>query len=92
MSLLAWIILGLISGFLASKLVNRTGEGMLLDIALGLVGAVAGGWLFTIFGRSGITGLNVYSLFVAIVGAVLLLVSYHAIRRSRHSHLSWSRR
>lgn len=92
MSLFAWIFLGLISGFLASKLVNRTGEGMLLDVALGLVGAVAGGWLFTLIGRSSITGLNVYSLFVAVVGAVLLLVSYHAIRRSRHSHLSWSRR
>lgn len=92
MSLFAWIVLGLISGFLASKVVNRTGEGIILDIALGLIGAVAGGWLFTTFGRSGVTGLNVYSLAVAVVGAVLLLVAYHAIRRARHSHLGWSHR
>jgi len=92
MSLLAWIVLGLFAGFLASKIVNRTGEGLLLDIALGLIGAVAGGWLFTTFGRSGVTGLNLYSLVVAVVGAVALLVAYHAIRRARHSHLGWSRR
>jgi len=92
MSLLAWIILGLIAGFVGSKIVNRTGEGLLLDIALGLIGAVVGGWLFTAFGRSGLTGLNLYSLVVAVVGAVLLLVAYHTIRRARHSHLGWSRR
>lgn len=92
MSLVAWIVLGLVSGFIASKIVNRTGEGFFLDIALGVIGAVFGGWLFTTFGHSGVTGLNLYSFFVAIVGAVILLVAYHAIRRATHSSRSWSRR
>jgi uncharacterized membrane protein YeaQ/YmgE (transglycosylase-associated protein family) len=81
MSILAWIILGLIAGFIGSKLVNRTGEGFVLDIVLGIVGAVVGGWLFNRFGAAGVSGLNLYSLFVAVVGAVAVLVVYHAIRR-----------
>ena len=76
------IVLGLIAGFIGSKLVNKTGEGLILDIALGVVGAVVGGWVFRIFGMSGVTGLNVYSLIVAVVGAVVFLVAYHAIRRT----------
>jgi uncharacterized membrane protein YeaQ/YmgE (transglycosylase-associated protein family) len=82
MSFLAWIVLGLLAGFIASKIVNKQGEGVLLDIILGIVGAVAGGWLFNTFGAAGVTGLNLYSLMVAIVGAVVLLVLYHAIRRA----------
>ena len=81
MSILAWIILGLISGFIASKLINKTGEGFLLDIVLGIFGAVVGGWLFNTFGMAGVTGLNVYSLFVAVVGAAVLLVVYHMLIR-----------
>jgi uncharacterized membrane protein YeaQ/YmgE (transglycosylase-associated protein family) len=81
MSLLAWIILGLIAGFVASKLVNKSGEGMLLDIVLGVVGAVVGGWLFHTFGMPGVTGLNIYSLVVAVVGAAVFLVVYHALTR-----------
>jgi uncharacterized membrane protein YeaQ/YmgE (transglycosylase-associated protein family) len=81
MSFLAWIVLGLVAGFIGSKIVNKTGEGILLDIVLGIVGAVAGGWLFNTFGATGVTGLNLYSLLVAVVGAVLLLVLFHAIRR-----------
>ena len=69
MSLGAWIILGLISGYLASQIVNRTGEGFFLDIGLGIVGAVVGGWLFHSFGRPGATGLNLYALLVAVVGS-----------------------
>ena len=83
MSFLAWIVLGLIAGFIASKLVNHRGEGIILDILLGVVGAFAGGWLFRIFGAHGVTGLNVYSLFVAVIGSVVLLVLYHAFRRTR---------
>ncbi len=79
MSILAWIVLGLVAGFVASKLVNKTGEGILLDIVLGVVGAVVGGWLFNTFGMTGVTGLNIWSLLVAVVGAVLFLVVYHAI-------------
>ncbi|MDP9159191.1 MAG: GlsB/YeaQ/YmgE family stress response membrane protein [Acidobacteriota bacterium] len=80
MSFLAWIVLGLIAGFVGSKLVNKTGEGVLLDIVLGIIGAVVGGYLFNMFGAHGVTGLNLYSLFVAVVGAVVVLVLYHAIR------------
>jgi uncharacterized membrane protein YeaQ/YmgE (transglycosylase-associated protein family) len=81
MSLIAWIVLGLIAGFVASKIVNKTGEGMLMDIVLGVVGAVVGGWLFNAFGMPGVTGLNVYSILVAVVGAALALVVYHALTR-----------
>ena len=82
MSIVAWIVLGLIAGFIGSKLVNKTGEGLMLDVALGIVGAVVGGWLFRMLGMSGVTGLNIYSLIVAVVGAVVFLVAYHAIRRT----------
>ncbi len=92
MSLLAWIILGLISGFIASKIVNKTGEGFFLDIALGVIGAVVGGWVLTHFGKAGVTGLNPYSFLVAIVGAVALLLAYHALRRATLANRSWSRR
>jgi uncharacterized membrane protein YeaQ/YmgE (transglycosylase-associated protein family) len=81
MSFLAWIVLGLVAGFIGSKMVNKTGEGILLDIVLGIVGAVVGGWIFNTFGAAGVTGLNLYSLLVATLGAVVLLVVYHAIRR-----------
>ena len=81
MSIVAWLVLGLIAGFIGSKLVNKSGEGFFLDIALGIVGAIVGGWLFSLFGMRGVTGLNIYSLIVAVVGAVVFLVVYHAIRR-----------
>jgi uncharacterized membrane protein YeaQ/YmgE (transglycosylase-associated protein family) len=83
MSFIAWIVLGLISGFIASKLVNKTGEGFFLDIILGIVGALVGGWLFNAFGMGGVTGINLYSMLVAVVGAVIVLVVYHAIFRRR---------
>jgi uncharacterized membrane protein YeaQ/YmgE (transglycosylase-associated protein family) len=82
MSVLAWLVLGLIAGFIGSKLVNKTGEGLVLDIGLGIVGAIVGGWLFSVFGMSGVTGLNLYSLVVAVIGAVVFLLVYHAIRRT----------
>lgn len=82
MSFLAWIVLGLVAGFVGSKLVNKSGEGMILDIVLGIVGAFVGGYLFTLFGAHGVTGLNLYSLLVAIIGSVIFLVAYHALRRA----------
>ena len=81
MSIIAWLILGLIAGFIASRIVNKAGEGFLLDIVLGIVGAVVGGYLFSVFGASGVTGLNLYSLLVAVVGAIVVLVAYHAVVR-----------
>jgi uncharacterized membrane protein YeaQ/YmgE (transglycosylase-associated protein family) len=82
MSFLAWIILGLIAGFIGSKLVNKSGEGLILDILLGVIGAVIGGWLFGKFGVSGVTGLNLYSILVAVVGSVIVLLLYHMVRRA----------
>jgi uncharacterized membrane protein YeaQ/YmgE (transglycosylase-associated protein family) len=79
MSILGWIVLGLIAGFIGSKIVNRSGQGFLLDIVLGIVGAVLGGFLFSAVGATGITGFNLYSMFVAVVGAVIVLWGYHAI-------------
>lgn len=84
MSIIAWVILGLVAGFIGSKIVNKQGEGLMLDIVLGIVGAIVGGFLFNLFGASGVTGLNLYSLIVAIVGSVVVLFAYHALvgRRS----------
>jgi uncharacterized membrane protein YeaQ/YmgE (transglycosylase-associated protein family) len=79
MSIIAWLILGLIAGFIASKLVNKSGEGLILDIVLGIVGAFVGGFLFSFLGAAPVTGLNIYSLIVAVIGAVVVLVIYHAI-------------
>ena len=81
MSFVAWIVLGLLAGFIGSKLVNKRGEGVILDVILGIVGAIVGGWLFNRFGAAGVTGLNLYSLLVAVVGAVVVLLVYHAVRR-----------
>jgi uncharacterized membrane protein YeaQ/YmgE (transglycosylase-associated protein family) len=78
MSIIAWIILGLIAGFIGSKLVNKSGEGLVLDIVLGIVGAIVGGFLFSLIGAQGVNGLNLYSLLVAVVGAVVVLFIYHA--------------
>jgi len=81
MSILGWIVLGLIAGFIASKIVNKAGEGLVMDIVLGIVGALVGGWLFSMIGQAGITGFNLYSMLVAILGATVLLVIYHSVRR-----------
>jgi uncharacterized membrane protein YeaQ/YmgE (transglycosylase-associated protein family) len=79
MSILAWLVVGLIAGFIASKVVNKTGSGLLMDIVLGVVGAVVGGFLFNMIGHSSPTGINLYSIFVATIGAIVVLVVYHAI-------------
>ena len=78
MSILGWIILGLIAGFIASKIVNKSGQGFILDIVLGVVGAFVGGFLFDLVGEVGVTGFNLWSMFVAIIGAIIVLVVYHA--------------
>ena len=80
MGIIAWIVLGLIAGFLASLMVNKRGEGFIGDIILGIVGAVVGGFIANAFGGTGVTGVNVYSILIAFVGAVICLVIYHAVR------------
>jgi uncharacterized membrane protein YeaQ/YmgE (transglycosylase-associated protein family) len=84
MSIIGWIVLGLIAGFIGSKIVNKTGEGFFLDIVLGIVGAIVGGFIFTAVGATGVTGFNLYSMFVAVVGAIVVLVLYHAIFGRRY--------
>jgi len=81
MGFLSWIILGLIAGFIGSKIVNKSGEGIFLDIILGIIGGVVGGWLMSFFGLHGVTGVNIYSIVVAIIGAVVVLWLYHAVVR-----------
>jgi uncharacterized membrane protein YeaQ/YmgE (transglycosylase-associated protein family) len=83
MSIISWIILGVIAGFLGSKIVNKSGQGMIMDIVLGIVGAIVGGLIFSAFGASGVTGLNIYSLIVAVVGAVVVLWAYHQFAGKR---------
>jgi uncharacterized membrane protein YeaQ/YmgE (transglycosylase-associated protein family) len=81
MGFISWLIMGLIAGFIASKLVNKQGEGVLTDIVLGIIGAVVGGFIANAFGFTGITGFDLYSILVSVVGAVIVLVVYHAMTR-----------
>ena len=83
MSIISWIILGLIAGFIGSKIVDSQGQGFWLNIALGIVGALVGGFLFSLFGSTGVTGLNMWSIVVAIVGAVVVLLLYNAVTARR---------
>ena len=83
MSIFSWIILGLIAGFIGSKIVESRGQGFWLNIALGIVGAIVGGFLFSVFGSTGVTGLNVWSMVVAIIGSVVALLIYNAVTGRR---------
>jgi uncharacterized membrane protein YeaQ/YmgE (transglycosylase-associated protein family) len=82
MGIIAWLVLGLLAGFIGSKIVNKTGEGMLMDILIGIVGAALGGWIAGFFGFNGVTGLNIPSLIIAVVGSIVLLLIYRAVRRA----------
>ena len=86
MSIIVWPVLGLVAGFIGSKIVNKSGEGVVLDIVLGIVGAVVGGFLFSIVGASPVTGFNIYSIFVAVIGAIVVLAIYHAVTGRRAVH------
>ena len=81
MSFVAWTILGLLAGFIGSKILNHRGEGLLTDIFVGMVGAWAGGYLFRLLGAEGVTGLTLWSLLVATTGSIVLLITFYAIRR-----------
>ena len=85
MSIISWIILGLIAGFIGAKIVNHEGQGFWLDIALGIIGALVGGFLFSLFGASGVTGLNIYSMIVAIIGSIVVLLIYNAVMGHRRA-------
>ncbi len=85
MSIIGWLILGLLAGFIASKLYGGSGQGIVIDIVLGIVGALVGGFLFNMFGGAGVTGFNLYSMFVAVIGAVVVLWIYHAVTGRRNA-------
>ena len=85
MSIIAWLVLGGIAGFIASKIIDSTGQGLLIDIVLGIVGAIVGGYVFSLLGAAPVTGFNLYSMFVAIIGAVIVLAIYHAITGRRRT-------
>lgn len=85
MSISGWIVFGLIAGFIASKIVNKQGEGFIVDCVLGVIGAVVGGWLFERFGYEGVSGFNIYSMIVAVIGAIIVLFIYHAVTGRRTS-------
>jgi uncharacterized membrane protein YeaQ/YmgE (transglycosylase-associated protein family) len=85
MSIISWIILGLIAGFIGSKIVESEGQGLWLNIALGIVGALVGGFLFDLFGASGVTGLNIYSMIVAIAGSIVVLLIYNTLTGHRRA-------
>ncbi len=79
MSIIAWLVLGLVAGFIASKISSGSGQGLVMDIVLGIVGAVVGGFVFSLFGAGGVTGFNIYSMIVAVVGAVIVLWLYRTV-------------
>ena len=83
MSIIGWLVLGLIAGFIASRLYSGTGQGALLDIVLGILGAFVGGFLFSTFGAAPVTGFNLYSMIVAVIGAIVVLWVYHAVAGRR---------
>jgi len=84
MGIFSWIVLGAIAGWLASMIINKEGQGLFLDIVLGIVGALVGGWIFAALGTAGVTGFNLWSLVVSVIGAVVVLWLYHTF--SRHQH------
>ena len=83
MSIIGWLVLGLIAGFIASKIYTGSGQGIVMDIVLGIVGAFVGGFLFSAFGGADVTGFNLYSMIVAVVGAIVVLWIYHTITGRR---------
>jgi len=83
MGILTWLALGLVAGFLASLFVNKRGEGMFMDIILGIVGAVVGGFIAQFAGFARITGFDLYSVLIAIGGSIVVLFVYHALVRRR---------
>jgi uncharacterized membrane protein YeaQ/YmgE (transglycosylase-associated protein family) len=83
MSIIAWLVVGLIAGWIGSMIVNRRGEGMVMDIVLGVIGAFVGGFVFQALGHSGVNGINLYSIGVAVLGSIVVLLIYHAVVRRR---------
>jgi len=83
MSIIGWLVLGLIAGFIGSKIFEGSGQGLVVNIILGVVGAMVGGFLFSLIGAQGVNGFNLYSMFVAVVGAIVVLWLYHTVTGRR---------
>ena len=83
LSFVAWIVIGLVTGFIGSKILNKTGRGLGRDCLIGIVGAFVSGFLSNLLGKPGGPGLDLYSLLVAAVGAVVFMIVYHALFRPR---------
>jgi uncharacterized membrane protein YeaQ/YmgE (transglycosylase-associated protein family) len=83
MGIIAWIVLGLIAGWIASKIMHGEGSGLLMNLVLGVVGAFVGGLLISVIGGVGVTGFNLWSLLVSVLGAVVVLWLYNAFRSRR---------
>jgi len=83
MSIIGCIVIGLIAGFIASKIVNKSGAGLVFDIVPGVVGAIVGGLAFAQFGASGLSGFSIPSMLAAAAGAIIVLVIYHLVRGRR---------
>jgi uncharacterized membrane protein YeaQ/YmgE (transglycosylase-associated protein family) len=81
-NILLWIVLGALAGWIASVVMGTRGQGVAIDIVLGVVGAFVGGWLFNQFGAQGVTGFNLPSLLVAVVGAVVVIAIARLFRRA----------
>ncbi len=82
MNILLWIIFGALAGWIASVIMGTRGQGVLVDIVLGIIGAFVGGWLFQQFGAQGVTGFNLGSLLVAVVGAIIIIAIARLFRRA----------
>jgi uncharacterized membrane protein YeaQ/YmgE (transglycosylase-associated protein family) len=82
MGVFSWIVLGLITGWIASKIVNKTGSGMMMDMALGVVGVIVGGFLADLLGIGGVNGDNISSSIIAVIGAVGALLVYDVLEAS----------
>jgi len=83
MFIIGWLVLGLIAGFIGSKIFEGSGQGLVVNIILGVVGAMVGGFLFSLIGAQGVNGFNLYSMFVAVVGAIVVLWLYHTVTGRR---------
>ena len=83
LSFVAWIVIGLVTGFIGSKILNKTGRGLGRDCLIGIVGAFISGFLANLLGKPGGSGLDIYSLLVAAVGAAVFMIVYHALFRRR---------
>ena len=79
MSIIAWIIVGIISGWIAEKIMGRN-DSFLMNLVIGVVGALIGGFILGLFDAEGATGFNIWSIFVAVLGAVVLLAIVNAVR------------